>query len=158
MSGPIKRTGGRASRQRGFSLIMAIFLIVVLAALAAFAVQIAMSQYQAANVELLEARAQAAADTGIEWAANRTTNVVPAAFCAGAAPVSKTFTLTAQAQALKGFVVTVACTPTPHQIYIGGVAKPYELYTLTSTATSGSYGSADYVSRTVTRNVTNAPP
>lgn len=149
------------SRQAGFSLIMAIFLIVVLAALAAFAVQIAMSQYQAANAELLEARAQAAADAGVEWAANRTLHVVPAAFCGGAAPVSNTFTLPAQAKALKGFVVTVACAPTQHQIYSGGpppTPQNYEVYTLTSTATSGTYGGPDYVSRTVTRNVTNAPP
>ncbi|HEY6514567.1 MAG TPA: hypothetical protein VIY50_00370 [Steroidobacteraceae bacterium] len=149
---------GCARRQAGFSLVMVIFLIVVLAALAAFAVQIAMAQYQAANVELLEARAQAAANAGIEWGANLTLHASPVIFCAGVSPISKTFTLTQGA--LKGFVVTVACTMTQHQIYSGipPTAQPYEVYTLTSTATSGSYGGPDYVARTVTRNVTNAPP
>jgi MSHA biogenesis protein MshP len=147
-----------APGQAGFSLVAVIFLIVVLAALAAFAVQIAMGQYQAANVELLEARAQAAADAGIEWGANLTLHASPVVFCGGTVPVSKTFTL-AQG-ALKGFVVTVACTPTQHQIYSGAppTAQNYEVYALTATATYGSYGGPDYVARTVTRNVTNAPP
>lgn len=157
MSGHPRGARGRAPGQAGFSLVMVIFLIVVLAALAAFAVQIAMAQYQAADVELLEARAQAAADAGIEWGANLTLHASPVVFCAGAAPASKTFTL-AQG-ALKGFAVTVACTSTQHQIYTGAppTAKYYEVYALTSTATYGSYGGPDYVARTVTRNVTTAP-
>lgn len=157
MSRDVKRPPASGSRQAGFSLVMVIFLIVVLAALAAFAVQIAMAQYQAANVELLEARAQAAADAGIEWGTNQTLQASPATFCASGIPGSNSFTLTQGA--LKGFVVTVACTPTQHQIYSGTppTAQNYEVYTLTSTATFGSYGGPDYVARTVTRNVTKAP-
>jgi MSHA biogenesis protein MshP len=145
-----------ASQQAGFSLVAVIFLIVVLAALAAFAVRIAMTQYEAANVELLEARAQAAADAGIEWGANRTLQASPVVFCL--VPVSKTFTL--NQQALRGFVVTVSCTPTQHQIWSpsAGVWKPYTVFTLTATASYGTYGGPDYVARTVTRNLTNAPP
>lgn len=146
---------GRGSQQAGFSLVMAIFLIVVLAALAAFAVQIAMTQYQAANTELLEARAQASADAGIEWGANLTLHA--GTFCTGIAPASKTFTLTQGA--LSGFVVTVACTPTQHQIYSASSRswKAYTVYALTATGSSGTYGGPDYAARTVTRNVTNAP-
>lgn len=151
---------GCGSRQTGFSLVAVIFLIVVLAALAAFAVQIAMSQYQAANLELLEARAQAAADAGIEWGANLTLQPAPAppVICAGAVPISKTFTLTQGA--LKGFVVTVACTPTSHQIWspAAGTWTPYTVFTLSSRASSGTYGGADYVARSASRNVTLAPP
>lgn len=148
-------SSGCRSRQGGFSLVMVIFLIVVLAGLAAFAVQIAMTQYAAANVELLEARAQAAADAGIEWGANLTLQTPPV-ICA-AAPVSRTFTLTQAA--LKGFVVTVACTPTQHQIYSTslGALQTYTVFTLTSTASSGTYGTPDYVARSVSRNVTLAP-
>lgn len=147
---------GFASRQAGFSLVAVIFLIVVLAALAAFAVQIAMTQYEAANVELLEARAQAAADAGIEWGANLTLQAAPV-ICA-AAPVSKTFTLTQGA--LKGFVVTVACTPTTHQIYSPSTAtwQTYTVFALAATASSGTYGGPDYVARSAARNVTLAPP
>lgn len=146
---------GGAAKQAGFSLVMAIFLIVVLATLAAFAVQIAMTQYQAANTELLEARAQWSADAGIEWAANLTLHA--GTFCTGVAPVSKTLTLTQEA--LKGFIVTVGCTRTTHQIYSvsSGTWQTYAVFALTSTATSGLYGGSDYVARTVARNVTNAP-
>ncbi|MHB8815392.1 MAG: hypothetical protein ACYDAE_19265 [Steroidobacteraceae bacterium] len=157
MSGQANGARNRARRQTGFSLVMVIFVIVVLAALAAFAVQIAMAQYQAANVELLEARAQAAADAGIEWGANLTLQAPPV-ICAGAAPISKTFTLTQGA--LKGFVVKVACSPTQHQIYSpsAGTWTSYTVYTLTATASSGTYGGPDYVARSASRNVTLAPP
>lgn len=156
MSRHAARSSTRRSRQAGFSLVMVVFLIVVLAGLAAFAVQTAMAQYEAANVELLEARAQAAADAGIEWGANLTLRAAPA-ICA-AAPVSKTFTLTQGA--LKGFAVTVACTPTQHQIYSvsTGTWQTYTVFTLASTASSGTYGGPDYVARSVARNVTLAPP
>lgn len=157
MSGHAKGARGRVPGQAGFSLVMVIFLIVVLAALATFAVQIAMTQYQAANVELLESRAQAAANAGIEWGANLTLQTPPI-ICAGAAPISKTFTLTQGA--LKGFVVTVGCTPTTHQIYSvsAGTWQTYTVFTLAATATSGTYGGPDYVVRSASRNVTLAPP
>jgi MSHA biogenesis protein MshP len=142
-------------RQAGFSLIAAIFLIVVLAALGAFAVQVAMAQYQSANVEFLEARAQAAAQAGIEYGSNQTLHRSPAP-CASA-NTSNTLTLTGGA--LKGFAVTVTCAATVHQIYSGPppTAHPYEVFTLSATASRGTYGEPDYVARTVTRNV-NAPP
>ena len=132
-------------RQGGFSLVAAIFLIVVLAALGAFAVQIALTQYQAASVELLEARAEAAADAGIEYGANM---ALQRATCAA------TRTLSLTQKALKGFVVTVTCGATTHQV----AGQNYQVYALTAAATYGSYGAPDYVARNVTRNVTNAPP
>ena len=146
----------RAARQAGFSLIAAIFLIVVLAALGAFAVQVAMAQYQSANVEFLEARAQAAAQAGIEYGANRALHVAPA--CASG-NTSKTFTLTGGA--LAGFVVTATCAARTHQIYSTvppAGFKTYTVYALAATASRGTYGKPDYVARTVTRNVTDAPP
>ena len=149
------RSGSSAARQAGFSLVAAVFLIVVLAALGAFVVQLAMSQYQSANLELLEARAQAAAEAGIEYGANLALRTPPTAFCA--TPNSYSFVL-AQG-ALKGFAVTVACTPTTHQIYSGAPPpQNWVVYTLASTASYGTYGRPDYVARRVTRNVTLAPP
>lgn len=156
MKSPLESNSGRAGgREAGFSLVAAIFLIVFLAALGTFAVRVAMSQYQNANQELLEARAQAAAQAGIEYGANLTLRAFPA-ICTS--PNSYPFTL-AQG-ALKGFVVTVACTPTTHQIYSGAppTAQSYVVYALTATASYGSYGQPDYVARKVTRNVTLAPP
>lgn len=140
-----------AGKQAGFSLVAAIFLIVVLAALGAFAVQVAMTQYQSSTSELLEARAQAAAEAGIEYGANMALQRVPVSCLA-------TKTLNLAQGALAGFVVTVTCTSTPHQIYIGGAPKNYAVYALAATASKGTYGAQDYVARTVTRNETLAPP
>lgn len=150
-----RRSGSRATQQAGFSLVAAVFLIVVLAALGAFVVQLAMSQYQSANLELLEARAQAAAEAGIEYGANLVLQTPPA-ICIN--PNSYPFVLTQGA--LKGFAVTVTCTPTTHQVYSGTppAAKNYVVYSLAATASSGIYGRPDYVARRVTRNVTLAPP
>ena len=145
------RPSGRGGRQAGFTLIAAIFLIVVLATLGAFAVQVAMTQYQAADTALLEARARAAAEAGIGYGATRART---ASICAN----SKTLNLTQGA--LAGFTVTVTCAATTHQIYSGAppTATSYQAYALAATASSGTYGKPDYVARTVTRNITNAPP
>jgi len=150
MSGSAEGLRRRAGSQSGFSLVAAIFLIVVLAALGAFAVQVAMTQYRGSTSELLEARAQAAAEAGLEYGANLTLQTPPL-ICAAA--TSKTFTLTQGA--LAGFVVTLTCTPTAHQI--GAPAASYTVYTLASTATYSSYGQPDYVARSAARNVTLAP-
>jgi MSHA biogenesis protein MshP len=139
--------------QSGFSLVAAIFLIVVLAALGAFAVQVAMTQYQGSNLELLGARAQAAAEAGIEYGANVTLQ--------RAVPSCLPATLNLTQGALAGFVVKVTCTSTtPHQIYSPTTSTwtTYTVYSLAATASEGTYGTQGYVTRTVTRNVTNAPP
>lgn len=134
--------GGRAAREGGFSLVAAVFLIVVLAALGAFAVQVAMTQYQSTSAGLLEVRAQAAAAAGIEYGANRALQSTPK--CAA----SKTLNLTAAG--LAGFTVTVTCSATVHAIGV--------VYALAATATHGNYGTLDYVARKMTRNVSPAPP
>lgn len=141
-------------RERGFSLVAAIFLIVVLAGLAAFAVQVTMSQSQGANLELLEARAQAAADAGIEYAANRALKAP--GWCS--APTSPP-PLLLNTQGLKGYVVQVSCAPsTGHLISPPAAGTSYTVYALKATATYGAYGQPGFVSRKAARNVTNAPP
>jgi MSHA biogenesis protein MshP len=131
-------------RDRGFSLMAALFVILVLAALGAFAVRISVSQQQTAAFDLLNARAQSAADGGIEYGANR---ALKAASCPG----STTFNLAAAG--LAGFRVTVTCAVSLHTI---GYTS-YSAYLLSSTAQQGTYGSADFVQRQVIRTVTNAP-
>jgi MSHA biogenesis protein MshP len=141
----------RHRRQRGFSLIAAIFLIVVLAALAAFAVQVAVSQNEGGDLELLEARTQAAADAGIEYAANRALN--------GAKVCAASRTLSLNVAGLEGYSVTVKCSATSgHWIETPPPAANDTDYVLKATATHGTYGQPGYVSRTVARTVTNAPP
>lgn len=142
-----KRDCRLAGKQSGFSLVAAVFLIVVLAALGAFAVQVAMTQYQTADVELLEARAQAAAETGIEYGAYLALQSAPSC-------VPSTPPMNLTQGALAGYVVTVTCRATSHQVAAG----TKWVYTLAATASYGTYGHPDYVARSVTRNVTTAPP
>src|SRR5476649_2355833 len=53
--------------QRGFSLVSAIFLLVVIAALGTFAVTLFTTQQQSATMDVLGSRAYQAARAGIEW-------------------------------------------------------------------------------------------
>src|ERR1700692_4442838 len=87
-------------QQSGFALIPALFLIVVLGALAAVAIRVGMGQQQAVTMSLLEARALSAAQTGIEWGAYQALN-------GGSCVASTTLTLTEAA--LNGFSVTITC-------------------------------------------------
>lgn len=121
---------------RGISLVAALFLIVVLAALAAFAVRIGAGQQQTVNLALLNARALAAANSGIEWGAYR-------ALRASGCTTTTTTTLSLTEATLNGFSVTVVCVPTDHPDNNTTV----HVYQIDSTATSGTYGTPDYVSR-----------
>ncbi len=131
----------------GFALIAAIFVTLVLAALAAFAVRIGATQQQTADFGMLNARAQAAADSGIEYGLNQ-------ALVHGSCPGPST-TLSPTAAGLKGFTVVVTCTVTNHQI--GAGPTTYHAYALTSVAQLGTYGTSGYVARTAVRTVTDAP-
>lgn len=105
--------------QRGFSIVTAIFLIVVLAALGSCIVQVVTQQQASSVLDVSGSRTYQAARAGIEWAAyqvldpNNTLNpgtcdpiVMPAC------PASPTH-LSALSGSLSPFTVTVTCTPTP---------------------------------------------
>src|SRR4030065_2779656 len=64
--------------QRGFSLVSAIFLLVVIAALGTFAVTLSTTQQQSAALDVLGARAYQAARAGIEGGADQG---LPASSC-----------------------------------------------------------------------------
>ena len=121
---------------RGFALVPALFLIVVLGALAVIAVRVGTAQQQAVTMSLQEARAVAAAQAGIEWGAYRS---VSAAACAS----STTLNLTEASQA--GFTVIVTCTAST---FANGVATANS-YVLKATAVIGTYGQPGYVRRVV---------
>jgi MSHA biogenesis protein MshP len=127
---------------RGFALIPALFLIVVLGALAAVAVRVSVGQSQAVIMGLQQARALAAARAGIEWGAYRALNGA----CGGT-------TLNLAEQSLSGFQVVVTCTATS---FAEGAAT-LSSYTIAATSTIGSYGKPDYVRRVVRATFTDAP-
>ena len=127
---------------RGFALIPALFLIVVLGALGVIAIRVGIGQQQAVTMALQQARAIAAAQAGIEWGAYQAT-------VAHSCVPSTTLNLTEAA--LAGFTVTVTCAAT---IFPSG--PPASLsYVLMSTATTGTYGQPGYVHRAVSGTYTN---
>lgn len=142
-AGPQRRPGFARAARRGFALVPALFLIVVIALLAAAAVRVTTAQQQTVSLALQQARALSAARAGIEWAAyNATQQTSPS--CAGG-------TLTFSAGSLVGYTVVVTCASTA---YTDGSGS-YLSSTITSTATYGTYGTADYVKRLVRATFTN---
>jgi Tfp pilus assembly protein PilX len=135
----------RRSNQRGMSLVVAIFLITVVASLAAFAVTVGTATRETENLQLQADRAMAAARAGMQWAAHRArvAQVCPA----GA------FNLTEGA--LRGFRVTVTCVAStgPH------VEGPliYNVFDVRSFAQWGNFGASNYASRTIVARFNTAP-
>ena len=130
----------------GFSIIVALFLIVVLAALAVFLVGIGAASSATPTLTLLEARALDAARSGFSWGAEE-------ALSANSCPPTTTLNYTAVG--LTGFTATVSCSETTH-IEDGTTIN---VYAFVSTANTGTYGTTlTYVSRTVHGIVSDVPP
>jgi MSHA biogenesis protein MshP len=119
--------------QYGFSLISAIFLLVVIAALGTFAVTISTTQQQSAALDVLGARAYQASRAGIEWGAYQ---VLQNGGCPAASQV-----LAAMPNTLANFRVQVDCLSTP----VSEASATVTLYQLTSTASQGT--TPNYVER-----------
>jgi MSHA biogenesis protein MshP len=135
--------GPRRLGARGFALVPALFLIVVLGALAVIAVRVGTGQQQAVTMSLEEARALAAAQAGIEWGAYQSIN-------AGVCAASTTLNLTEAS--LAGFTVTVTCTAST---FANGAATANS-YVLRATAVIGTYGQPGYVRRVVSGTYSSA--
>ncbi len=132
------------ARQSGMSLVVAIFVITVVASLAAFAVTIGTAHRETGNLGVLAERALLAARAGTEWAARR-------ALVNNSCVASSVLNL--NQGALRGFRVTVNCSVSAH---IEG-ATNYNVYDVTSFAQLGNFGAAGYVSRTVQARFDNGP-
>jgi len=138
-------------RQRGFSLITAIFLIVVLAALGAYMVIFTGLQQATLQADVLGVRAYHAARSGAEWAIYRALDpdntIAPGAATFAACP---TGTLNTLGGSLAPFTVTVACTSSDHT----EAGRSIRVFVITATACnsatcpSGS-PSAGYVERQI---------
>ena len=136
-------TRARAAHQRGFALLAALFLLVALATLGAFAVRLNMTQQSSTDLDLAGLRAEAALQAGIQYAAAR---LLTAGNCS-AISLSPTVALNLP----QGFDVRfdscndetrVANTPTVN------------VFSITATATRGTYGSPEFVSRQRTVRIT----
>lgn len=114
---------------RGFAIVSAIFILVVLAALGAFILNISSSQQIGSALDVQGVRAYQAARAGIEWGLYQQlplqrVNLPTYATCAPAFASSGTFPLF-------GFTVTVTCNAVGD-----GVNGGPTVYSVTSTACS----------------------
>ncbi|HVS23509.1 MAG TPA: pilus assembly protein MshP [Gammaproteobacteria bacterium] len=138
MSGAPIELGGA---QRGFSLVTAMFLLVVLAGLAVFAVRIGTLQGQGVTEGMRAAQAFQAARSGVDWAAYRALHGV----CAPA-------TLSLTEGGTQGFTVSVACSVSTHTEGTSTV----HVWVFDVRAEAGVYGGPDYVSRRLQSKITDA--
>ena len=126
--------------QNGFTLAAAIFLIVVLAALGAFAVTVSGLNQGSSALDLQGSKAYQAARAGIEWGAYQVLQPAPGAYATAcnvatyAAPTSQS--LSGLAGTLSPFTVTVTCG---RASYSEGGATVW-VYQIVSTATAGAGG------------------
>lgn len=127
--------------QKGFSIVTAIFILLVLAVLGGFMVTLSGVQSRTSLWALQGSRAYHAARSGLEWGGFQ-------AIVNNACNASSTLTV-------NGFTVTLACQAEGPFIEGG---QSYFVYHLTSLAEWGAYGETDYVSRQLTTRVSSAVP
>jgi MSHA biogenesis protein MshP len=130
------------ARQRGFALVSAVFLLIVIAALGTFAVRVNSNQQHSADLDLAMLRADAAVQSGIQYAAARLS-------------IANTCVPDVHGQSLllpQGYNVILECdSPHPAQV-VNGVAV--NVFLVTATAARGQYGSPEFVSRQRTVRIT----
>ena len=135
--------------QRGFSLVSAIFLLVVIAALGAFALTISNSQQQSDAMDVLGKRVYQAARAGIEWGTFQITQSGVsgtnfASQCQGPTGTAKNITL-AGTMFSNFLPVAVSCTAVT-----ATDASAMWVYTLSaSAATAGTPGGLNYIERQI---------
>ena len=130
--------------QRGFSLVTAIFLLVVLASLGAVMMTFFTTQQQSSALDVLGSRAYQAARAGIEWGAYQVLPNSAAAFATNCRAGTTTQNISPLAGTLSPFTVTVGCSAT------SAVESTSTLwvYSISSVAaTAGATGQPDYVER-----------
>ena len=142
------------NKQHGFTLVMAIFILVVLALLGGYMMRLSGVQHTTTSHALQSARAYQAAKAGINWAAatiSKDTDNIQA----GCAAVNTKAVL--PLAALPEFTVTVKCNLSGP--YLEGSNKVY-VYAITAHSEFGTYSGIDYISRKIEASFYNevSPP
>lgn len=143
MSARVKR-----SVQRGFTIVSAIFILVVLAGLGAAMLTVSTTQHIGSALDVQGSQAYQAARAGIEWGLYQRLRL-------GAACATNSFTLPAASTSLTGFTVTVTCTsfadgsngPTVYEIESTACNQPVAGWTAGTVACPGAAPGANYVER-----------
>jgi MSHA biogenesis protein MshP len=139
----------RRARQRGFALPSAIFLLVILTALAAFMVHFSTTQSVTSAQDVQGSRAYQAARAGTEWALYKVldplnaTVVAPGDTAWPNLPTCPTPTVLT----IEGFSVQVKCTP--YDYLEGGGDRSIRVFLVESTASTGVVGTLGFVERKV---------
>ena len=134
----LRRTLGanpvRWIRQGGFSLLTALFLLVVVSGMTAYLVNLATAQHLSSALTVQNSRAYYAAISGLEWVADRVRNNPTAC-----PPVPTSFSA-------EGFLIRLtACTRSA----ITEAGSTYALFDVTVDASRGGFGDWDFVSRSI---------
>lgn len=135
--------------QRGFSLVAAIFILVIVALLGAFMVTMSVIERSTSSYAVRGARAYQTALSGVEWGIRR-------AIATSACPATTTIAM--NAPGLNGFSVTVQCTANSHMEPQSNGTNPFRVYVITATASAGTFGTPEYFSRSAEATVTDASP
>ena len=131
--------------QRGFSIITAIFLIVVLAVLGVAILLVASFQHSSSAVDVQGARVYQAARAGVEWGMFQV--VDPGNIVSGPTALPGCFAIStfSPAGTFSGASATVSCTVAPAT----ELDRNLNVYLITSTAKLGPVGSPNYVERQI---------
>lgn len=121
--------------QRGFSIVMAIFVLVVLGLLGGYMVRMAGVQLSTFNQTLLGARAYQAAHAGIEWSIARISN--------GGSCTDVNAQTAMSFAGLNGFSVRLNCSSE----HYSEADKNLTVYRINALSQFGSYSSSEYVAR-----------
>ncbi|WP_437880153.1 pilus assembly PilX family protein [Pseudomonas sp. LRF_L74] len=123
----------RPDRQRGFGLVAAMFLIIIVAAAIVLMSRLNVTQSATASLAIQQARAYQSARAGLEWGINR---ALASQTCSGSF-------------SLDGFTIGVTCAVTS----AGAIAEENKTVTFSQITATAEYGAAntpDYAYRQLT--------
>lgn len=128
--------------QQGFSIVSAIFVLVVLAFLGAAMVTFSTNQQQSSAMDVMGARAYQAARAGIEWGAYQALRNV------GACAANQNLPAGTLAGTLGGFDVNVTCVAIAAS-EVSAATGTVTVYNINSVANAGTLGQPDYIERQI---------
>lgn len=147
-------SGCPTSKQRGFTLVMAIFILVVLGLLGRYMLRLSGVQYATTSYALQSARAYQAGRAGLGWATATINNEATDGQGCSAINTKSVLTET-DIPDMPGFTVTLECkseSESESGDYTEG-SDSYFIYKITAHSQFGGYDSVDYVSRQLEKSV-----
>lgn len=136
----------------GFALPSAIFLLVILASLAAFMVNISTTQSVTSAQDVQGAKAYQAARAGVEWGLYQVLDPLNATVVAPGTPAWPNMPgCSTGGLSIEGFNVTVRCESSDY--FEAGQSRRIRVYRLVATANSGVVGTPAFIEREVAATV-----